>query len=224
MSAITGDVSYEFLDGTPTEKVTYGRGQTNKLGINVSIFGSPKVPLIDYNAANDLLETTEQHWNDDGGHANVVARNNAEKAWDKLAKKETYYVGGMANGDEAIMIKGGCTITKTNSTPTPKPNPIINPKFSRIDGSSGCAHFESDHDKLVVVESFVYIVGTGTFNVVNDQLVIGPGAVIVAMKADTHRKTDITGLPIKQDLNGWIYSINAAGAGHISGPHPIYTL
>ncbi len=224
MSLIPGDVSYDFLKGTPTEKVTYGRGQTNKLSINIGTFGTPKVPLIDYNAANDLLESKEQHWNDDGGHANLVNRNNAEKAWDKLAKKETYYVGGIANGDEATMIMGGCTITKTESSPTHKPNAVINPKFARIDGSSGCAHFESDHDNEIVVDSFLYIVGTGTFGVVNDQLTMSADAVIVAMKSDTHRKTDISGLPVKKDLNGWIYAINSAGAGQISGPFPIFTL
>ena len=224
MSAILGTVSYDFLGGSIAEKVTYGTGLTIGIGGHAVRFPSPKVSIIDMDAATLLMKNTEQDYQDFGGHPRWVLKNNAEKAWDILARKETYYVGGIANGDEAIMIEGGCSITKTNSSPTPKPNAIINGKVGRIDGSSGCIHFESDHDKNVIVESFVYIIGTGSFNVINDQLVMGPGAVLVGMKCDTHRKTDMSGLPIKQDYNGWIYAINSAGAGQISGPHPVYTL
>jgi len=224
MSLIPGDVSYDFLTGSISEKVTYGTGMTVGLGGHLVRFPTPKIPIIDYDAATELMSSSEQDWQDFGGHPRLVTRNNAEKAWDKVAKSETYYVGGIANGDEAIMIEGGCSITKTVTTPTHKPNAILNGKVMRIDGSSGCIHFESDHDKLVVVDSFVYIIGTGVFNVINDQLVIGPGAVIVGMKCDTHRKTDMSGLPIKQDYCGWIYGVNSAGAGPIAGPFPIYTL
>ena len=224
MAERTGRVSYGFLSGTATEKVTYGRGMTNKLTLNVGTFLTPDVPVTDYVDATDLLEEKEQAWQDDGGHANVVARNNAEKAWDIVAKKETGYVGRIAGSDEEIMGLGGCESTVTETNVTHKPNAILNGKVGVLPGVSGAAHFESDHDTHVVVDSFCYIVGTGTFNVVNDQLVMGAGAVMVGMKVDTHRKTDMTGLPVHQDLGVWIFGINSAGCGPISGPFPLFTL
>jgi|ERR1017187_2635628 hypothetical protein len=224
MGSRIGEVSYDFLIGSVSEKCTYGRGMTEGLGGHLVRFPSPKIAIVDYDDATDLMETTDHNWQTNGGHPLLVLKNNAEKAWNIVAKAETYYVGGIAVNDEAIMIEGGCSITKTVTTPTHKPNPIISGWVERFEGTSGAIHMGSNHDKLVDVDGFCFIVGTGTFSIVNDQLVMGADAVIVGMKCDTHRNTDMTGLPIKTDLGVWIFSYNGKGCSVIAGPFPIFTL
>src|ERR1022692_4293712 len=154
MGARIGEVSYDFLAGTVAEKIIYGRGMTTGIGGHAVRFPSPDVPIIDYDAATDLMESTDQDWKTYGGHPKLVLKNNGEKAWNILARKETYYVGGIAVNDEAIMIEGGCSITKTETTKTHNPNPIINGWVERIDGTSGAIHMGSDHDKLVDVDGY----------------------------------------------------------------------
>ena len=60
MGSRIGEVSYDFLTGSVAEKVTYGRGMTEGIAGHAVRFPSPDVPIIDYDDATDLMESTDQ--------------------------------------------------------------------------------------------------------------------------------------------------------------------
>jgi hypothetical protein len=218
MSVITPKVDYGFLKDSVGDKLTFGSGVISGITDNPLTFVSPDETIVVITGLNDNLRTTENAIST-GGHAAVTARNNAEKLWNKGFKSEGGYVNRIAAGDEHTINLGGYKSTTVDSSPWVRPSMLTNLKAVTYDVLGGI-HFESDFQ--LHVEGYVYLVGTGSFNIVNDQLIMDPGAVLYALKADTHRKTDMTGLPRRKDMFAWAYGYNNVGAGVISLPLPIY--
>ena len=213
-------VSYVFLGDSIAEKIAKGKKVIKGLGDNVGTFGTPDVAVTLLQTRNtNLIDAEDAITNGDISHTAFTFRNNKEKEWNHEYKLEGAYVNRIGNGDEHVINLGGYDSTVIETTPWVKPLVLANIKVSYFDILGGL-HVESDFQEHI--ESYIYFIGTGTFSVVNDQLIMAPGAVLLALKGDTHRKTDMTGIVRRTDLSLWAYGINRAGSGILSAAIPIY--
>ena len=213
-------VSYDYLTYIVDDKIQTGKKVILGLNDNPTVF----VPPLDISStalgvtngnligAHDIFKATPTH-------TNLTNQNNMEKAWNHDFKIAGANINRLSNGDEHIINLGGLTSVTTETTPWVRPTILLNLKAVSYDVLGGL-HFSSDYQ--LHVEGYVYIVGTGAFNIVNDQMIMDPGAVLYSFKSDTHNKTDMIGLPRRKDMFVWAYGYNKAGCGPISLPIPIY--
>ena len=213
-------VDLGFLKLPVGDKIVKGTKVVGGLNSNPGIF----IPPLDISAVlldgkNTALKGANDQWKAAETHSNLTNRNNKEKDWNHDFKIAAANVNRIANGDEHVMNLGGFDSTTTETTPWAAPGILENVTAVSYDILGGL-HFSSDFHEHI--EGFVYIVGTGVFNIINDQLIMDKGAILYALKSDTHRKTDMTGLPRRIDMFVWAYGFNRAGCGAISIPIPVY--
>jgi hypothetical protein len=214
-------VDYGFLKDNVHDKIQFGTNVITGVDGNPLIFipGSLDVPIAEMLGSNANLNTAYNLFEAFPTHANKTNENNFEKVWNHDYKLIGANVQRVANGDEHIIELGGYHSTVTSTTPWAKPLILGGLKATAYDILGGL-HFESDFQ--LQAEGYVYLVGTGAFIVENDQIIMAPSSVLFAMKSDTHRKTDMTGLPRRVEMFVWVYAFNKIGCGPISLPIPVY--
>src|SRR5688572_2297099 len=112
--------SLAFIGDAPADKVTYGANAIAELTLNVALFPNLPVSLVNLTAAQSALAAAVPAAAT-GAYVAKAALVNAEKIWDDDFRQTANYVSAIANGDEEVIIKGGCVATKGESTPAVKP-------------------------------------------------------------------------------------------------------
>jgi len=118
-------VIFDFIRIPILSKVGRGKGVIDGMRGNPR-FPTPDVALADLEEATNLLERTHVAASG-GGKTNKALMHQAEKAWDKMMREQAMYVDRIAQGDNAVILSAGFSISKT-------PAPAKRPEFSVVLG------------------------------------------------------------------------------------------
>ena len=118
-------VIFDFIRIPILSKVGRGKGVIDGMRGNPR-FPTPDVALADLEEATGQLERTHVAASG-GGKTNKALMHQAEKAWDKMMRDQAMYVDRIAQGDNAVILSAGFSISKT-------PAPAKRPEFSVVLG------------------------------------------------------------------------------------------
>ena len=175
----------------------------------VTMVAIPDVPLTKIMTDAQTLET---HYDASrsGSHAEIAAMDAAEIVLDNDLLDEAKYVERITNGNETAILATGYHHTKTESSPTPKPDKPQN-FHSKPVQQAGSIHLLCN--KLDHAASFVYLIGTNLSGVTVRGNLIVTGAVPVTILADKHRSVIISGLAPATVYQCRMFGISSAGKG-----------
>ncbi|MBB3186643.1 fibronectin type III domain-containing protein [Microbacter margulisiae] len=112
------------------EKIAYYRNVVAKMKDN-TLFPTPDVPIADAEKKLDEFETAAQKARD-GSTADTALMHQTEEETDAIFRKLAAYVERIADGDEAIILQAGFTLSKD---PSPRKQPILMVEDGAMSGS-----------------------------------------------------------------------------------------
>jgi hypothetical protein len=213
------NASLQFIELSPARKTPLGGNVVTSLTANATTFPALPVTIAQLTAANTALANAIVTAAS-GDHVAKANLFNAEKAWDTAFRKTANYVSTVANGDEAIIAKGGFTPTKNETQPVQLPevskNVAAMPERGRGTISVGC-------DADINAKAYVYVAAPDGVTVTQDgnMLVIQTGDTKLYVEADTHRKIMMHNLGGGVPLNVSMMALNNAGCGPLSSAQTI---
>jgi hypothetical protein len=108
-------VIIDYTKLTPLQLVELARNSVLKMGANADVFVTPDVEYVTLNACADILEKTI-HDAQGGDIGKAAIMNGAAKDLLKLLRKQAMYVEKIADGDEAIILKSGFSMSRVPKT------------------------------------------------------------------------------------------------------------
>lgn len=213
----TAKVSLEFIMQTPTQKGVFGDNVISEMTGHPTVFPTPDVPLTELTTVNDDLKLKTQQALS-GDKERILERDEAEKKWDDLFRKEALYVDRIADGNKLVIAQSGYHSTSTEVHPAEKPGQADLDAW----GNKGKGSIHAEIKPLAKVRGIVFIaspspIDSSSLSLKNGQLRIGKGvAGDMEVLLTTKRKVDFQGL-----VSGTTYYIaalgfNASGVGDIS--------
>jgi hypothetical protein len=118
-------VVFDFVNCTIPKKIEFARNVHTIMTGNAS-FPSPDVALTELKAKTDLLEAQNLAALN-GGPPETALMHQTEKEWDDLMRVEARYVDRIANGDDAMILSSGFSLSK-------QPVPAVRPELSAEPG------------------------------------------------------------------------------------------
>lgn len=211
--------SLDFINLSPERKAPVGTGMITGIFDNDKTFANPPVDEPTLTSLNTALAegVARAQTGDKTAGAALV---NIEKNWDAAFRSTAKYVGAIANGDEEIIRMGGCTPTKSETTPTQRPGDCKNVQVVAEHGH-GTATISCDAD--TTAKAYLYIAATNgvTIKQDGDLIEITVGNEKIYVQADTHRKALLHNLESGVKLNVSMLALNNAGCGPLSNPQTI---
>ncbi len=114
-------VKIDWYRRTVSDKLLKTEFIIQQMTVNIDVFASPNPPLADVEAArSDLSKAAVAA--QAGGHALILAKNEAESLLDGQISQLSSYVQNISGGEESIILKAGMEVRKT---PSPLPEPSI---------------------------------------------------------------------------------------------------
>ena len=217
MANLKVEVSLDFLNDTPEDKVSMG---DNILAAIVEPVIAAKlsalpVALVLLTSGNTLLRTAIGTASS-GDHSAVASRNLLEAKWNDYYRETGKYVGQVAKGDKSFILSCGFPATAEVSVPTPETVELVNFIVKPTD-KSGDALVTMDGQK----QAAGYLVGlfpVGTsFTQIGGTITIKKGDFICYLAVNTHHTITMQGLPSEQLLKAFALAFNLKGLGPITG-------
>jgi hypothetical protein len=210
-------VSLEFLGMTPTQKGVFGDHVIAEMTGHPTVFPTPDVPIQSLITANDDLKLKTQQALS-GDKERILERDETEKKWDDLFRKQALYVDRIADGNKLVIAQGGYNSTSTET------HPVERPAQAELDawGNKGKGSIHAEIKPLAKVRGIAFVaspspIDSTSLSLKNGQLRIGKEvAGDMEVILTTKRKVDFQGL-----VSGTTYYIaalgfNATGVGDIS--------
>ncbi|MCF8256002.1 MAG: hypothetical protein K9J06_00495 [Flavobacteriales bacterium] len=210
-------VSFAFCLLTPTQKGLFGDNVLAEMNAHIMEFPTPDIPLPDLLIANnDLKLKTQQAMNGDKGK--ILERDESEKEWITLFRKEAQYVERIASGNKVLINHAGFLSTDTEVQPIPKPDMAVLTAW----GNKAKGSIHAEIEPLSRCKGFVFMAanlppGPETMSIKDGQLKLsGPTDGELVIILGTKRKVDFQGLTSGTKYYITALGFNAAGPGDIS--------
>ena len=208
------NVSLDFLNGTPAEKLV--KGEEVVTGIPTQSARLPNLPflvsvLITLNAdLKDAVKTAAG-----GGHAAVSAKNDMIAKWDDAYKLTALYVNSMANGDKTFILATG--FDATSDERVSRGNVEVLDSFTATPAPTGSS-VELDSAKQANAQGVLMIVAPQGVAVkkVGEAVLITIGTSTVYVTVNTHHGATVHGLTAGQLMSAFGLAFNLNGMGPIS--------
>jgi len=207
--------SLDFVYDTPANQSVLGDKVINGLTKNAILFPTLPHSVADLTMANDDLKNKIKA----AANNDTVLRKelfDSTKIWIDNYKTTAKYVSLVANGDETIIVKAGFTPTKSETTPTPKPNtPAIKDLKSPL--QSGTIEVSLVSQKQT--SAYLYMALPLDVKVYQNgnQLNIKIADKEINLVIDTHREISFDGLDGNK-VNIFALAVNLAGTSVLSQP------
>lgn len=208
-----------FLQNTPAKKVQLGQHIVDSMNANATKF--PNLPYSNpsMKTANGALSIATANAKS-GSHADIAARNNAEKIWNDIFGKTADYVSLLAAGDVSLITLAGFAPTSSESKPADKPAPAVLKSMTQHEG--GVVEVDMTHPGAGKVAAYVYITMPEDLQAAaaaDGTITIPLGAMgNITIKCDTHPSTTIGSLTAGKTLKLIVQPVNNKGTGGISTP------
>ena len=217
MANLKVEVSLDFLNDTPEDKVSMGDNILLAIVdpvIAAKLIALP-VSVVLLTSANSLLRTAIGIASS-GDHSAIAAKNLLEAKWDDYYRETGKYIGQIAKGDKAFILSCAYKATADTSVPTPVTVELVNFMVKPTD-KSGDALVTMDGQK----QAAGYLVGlfpSGTsFTQIGGTITISKGDFVCYITVNTHHTITMQGLPSAQTLKAFALAFNLKGLGPITG-------
>lgn len=203
--------SLAFVDLPVPQKIVFGQNVITEETANAGVFPNLPHNVASLQTKNDELQVASADA-ESGDHEKVAIMHNIEKQWDTLFRDNANYVTTIANGDSAIILKGGFVPTKEQSNPAQNP---VQPNNFKVTVDTQQGSFTAKSEALDNAKSYVYVSMPDGFSIsfTDDQMNINAGGKIISVIVDTHRLVHFSAMPSGIKQNVIMYAVNNAGIG-----------